>query len=67
MHLLLFNLILGRKYALLKLKVLLSTILRNYKIISDVREEDFKLQGDIILKRADGFKIRIEPRTKISN
>ena len=54
----------GRKYAMLKLKILLSTILRNYRIYSDVKEEDFKLQGDIILKREDGFRIRLEPRKR---
>jgi cytochrome P450 family 4 len=54
----------GRKYALLKLKIILSTILRNFKIYSDIQEDDFRLQGDIILKRADGFKIRMEPRRK---
>ncbi|XP_058800839.1 cytochrome P450 4g15-like [Phymastichus coffea] len=54
----------GRKYAMLKLKVLLSTILRNYKIKSDLSEQDFKLQVDIILKRSDGFKIKIEPRNQ---
>lgn len=47
---------------MLKLKILLSTILRSYKIYSDCTEEDFKLQADIILKRTDGFRIRIEPR-----
>ncbi|XP_055522457.1 cytochrome P450 4g15-like [Wyeomyia smithii] len=52
----------GRKYAMLKLKVLLSTILRNYRIVSDLKESDFKLQGDIILKRTDGFRIQLEPR-----
>nr|XP_012219842.1 PREDICTED: cytochrome P450 4g15-like isoform X2 [Linepithema humile]XP_012219843.1 PREDICTED: cytochrome P450 4g15-like isoform X2 [Linepithema humile]XP_012219844.1 PREDICTED: cytochrome P450 4g15-like isoform X2 [Linepithema humile] len=54
----------GRKYALLKLKVLLSTILRHYRIISDSFEET-QLRGDIILKRDDGFKIKIEPRESI--
>ncbi|XP_037297391.1 cytochrome P450 4g15 [Manduca sexta] len=54
----------GRKYALLKLKILLSTILRNYKTISEVPEEKFELLADIILKRADGFRLRIEPRGK---
>ncbi|XP_034952015.1 cytochrome P450 4g15-like [Chelonus insularis] len=54
----------GRKYAMLKLKVLISTILRNYKILSDLTEKDFQLQLDIILKRTDGFKIKIEPREK---
>ncbi|KAK0183146.1 hypothetical protein PV327_001215 [Microctonus hyperodae] len=52
----------GRKYAMLKLKVLISTILRNYKIKSDFKESDFHLLLDIILKRADGFKVKIEPR-----
>lgn len=52
----------GRKYAMLKLKVLLSTVLRNYRIVSNLKESDFKLQADIILKRTDGFRIQLEPR-----
>jgi cytochrome P450 family 4 len=52
----------GRKYAMLKLKVLLSTILRNFKINSNCGEKDFKLTGDIILKRDDGFRILLDPR-----
>ncbi|XP_058814197.1 cytochrome P450 4g15-like [Topomyia yanbarensis] len=52
----------GRKYAMLKLKVLLSTVLRNYRVVSDLKETDFKLQADIILKRTDGFRIQLEPR-----
>ncbi|KAJ8929501.1 hypothetical protein NQ314_017794 [Rhamnusium bicolor] len=55
----------GRKYAMLKLKILLSTILRNYRAQSDLLEKDFKLQADIILKRAEGFKIRLEPRKRL--
>ncbi|XP_055840918.1 cytochrome P450 4g15 [Episyrphus balteatus] len=54
----------GRKYAMLKLKILLSTILRNYRIHSDVPEKDFKLQADIILKREEGFKVRLTPRQR---
>lgn len=56
----------GRKYAMLKLKVLISTILRNYRITSKLTEADFKLQADIILKRTDGFRIEIEPRQRIA-
>ncbi|KAG5682570.1 hypothetical protein PVAND_011915 [Polypedilum vanderplanki] len=52
----------GRKYAMLKLKVLLSTIIRNFHVYSTVQEKDFKLQGDIILKRTDGFRIKLEQR-----
>lgn len=49
---------------MLKLKILLSTVLRNYKINSKLTEADYKLQADIILKRTDGFRIEIEPRKK---
>nr|BAD81026.1 cytochrome P450 CYP4G25 [Antheraea yamamai] len=54
----------GRKYAMLKLKIILSTILRNFRVYSDLNESDFKLQADIILKRAEGFKVRLQPRKK---
>ncbi|KAH8408965.1 hypothetical protein KR009_004607 [Drosophila setifemur] len=54
----------GRKYAMLKLKILLSTILRNYRVYSDLSESDFKLQADIILKREEGFRVRLQPRTR---
>uniref|UniRef100_A0A6E8V9L6 Cytochrome P450 n=1 Tax=Anopheles coluzzii TaxID=1518534 RepID=A0A6E8V9L6_ANOCL len=50
----------GRKYAMLKLKVLLSTVLRHYRVVSNLTEKDFKLQADIILKRTDGFQIQLE-------
>lgn len=52
----------GRKYAMLKLKVLLSTVFRNFIVYSKYKESDFKLQGDIILKRSDGFRIQIKQR-----
>lgn len=52
----------GRKFAMLKLKVLLSTILRNYRVYSEKSYTDFKLRADIILKREDGFHIKVEPR-----
>ncbi|CAH2092169.1 unnamed protein product [Euphydryas editha] len=55
----------GRKYAILKLKILLSTILRNYKMVSDITEDQFVLQADIILKRTDGFRVQIEPRKRV--
>jgi cytochrome P450 family 4 len=57
----------GRKYAMLKLKILLSTILRNFRVRSTVKEEDFRLQADIILKRAEGFKVKLEPRKRGSS
>lgn len=56
----------GRKYAMLKLKIILSTILRNFRVRSQVKEEDFRLQADIILKRAEGFKVKLEPRKTVA-
>lgn len=53
---------LGRKYAMLKLKVILATVLRKYRILSVVDEDKYQLQADIILKRTDGFRIKIEER-----
>lgn len=56
----------GRKYAMLKLKILLSTILRNFRVQSTVKESDFRLQADVILKRAEGFKVKLEPRKSMA-
>lgn len=52
---------------MLKLKVLLSTIMRYYKIHSDLTEKDFKLQADIILKREEGFLIKLERRKRMTS
>lgn len=52
----------GRKYAMLKLKILLSTLVRTYTFHSDCTEKDFMLQIDIILKRMDGFRLKIAKR-----
>jgi len=47
---------------MLKLKILLSTILRNYRVHSNLQEKDFRLTADIILKRQEGFRISLTPR-----
>ncbi|KAG5682569.1 hypothetical protein PVAND_011914 [Polypedilum vanderplanki] len=52
----------GRKYAMLKLKILLSTLVRNFQVKSYCKENEFKMSGDIILKREDGFRIVLEAR-----
>lgn len=51
---------------MLKLKIILSTILRNFKVNSNLTEKDWKLQADIILKRTDGFKLSLEPRKSLA-
>lgn len=52
---------------MLKLKILLSTIMRNFRIYSDMNEVHFKLQADIILKRSEGFRVRLVRRKLSSN
>ncbi|XP_072375984.1 cytochrome P450 4g15-like [Diabrotica undecimpunctata] len=52
----------GRKYAMLKLKVLLADVIRKFEIDSIDQEKDFRLQGDIILKREEGFRIKVTER-----
>lgn len=49
---------------MLKLKVILSTVLRNFKVVPGLPQNEWQLQGDIILKRTDGFRIKLEPRKK---
>lgn len=34
-------------------------------MVSDITEDQFQLQGDIILKRHDGFRVQIEPRKRV--
>lgn len=50
---------LGRKYVIFMLKTLLSRILRSYKIIGTVAENDFKLESNILLRRKDGFCVKL--------
>lgn len=54
----------GRKYAMLKLKVILSTIMRNFTVVGGKKQSDWQLQADIILKRTDGFNIKLQPRKR---
>lgn len=54
----------GRKYAMLKMKIILATAMRQFHVHSHLKEEDFRLQADLILKREEGFPIRMEPRVR---
>ncbi|KOB71350.1 Cytochrome P450 4G49 [Operophtera brumata] len=40
-------------------------VLRSYRSISEIKEDQFQLQADIILKRTDGFQIKLEPRNRV--
>lgn len=34
-------------------------------MVSDITEDQYRLQADIILKRTDGFRVEIEPRQRV--
>jgi cytochrome P450 family 4 len=54
----------GRKYAMLKMKIILAQVIREFHITSHLKEKDYRLQADLILKREDGFLIQLEPRKR---
>ncbi|XP_012281037.1 cytochrome P450 4C1 [Orussus abietinus] len=57
---------LGLKYAMMAMKALLSTVLRNYKLIKDnpVPVKDIQLKLDVVLKAAKPVTMRIERRNR---
>ncbi|XP_064097741.1 cytochrome P450 4C1-like isoform X2 [Macrobrachium nipponense] len=54
----------GQKFALLEEKLLLCSILRKFKVESDIRREDLKLLGELILRPEDGNFVKLTPRRK---
>lgn len=57
----------GRKYAMLKLKILLANIFRSFKVKPSQRNIDnWKLQADIILKMTEGFDVALEARKRVA-
>lgn len=54
--------ILGYQYAMFSMKTVLSAVLRHYKITTDLKMSDLKLEFEIALKLANKHMIRIERR-----
>ncbi|XP_068216286.1 cytochrome P450 4C1-like isoform X1 [Palaemon carinicauda] len=52
----------GQKFALMEEKIVLSSILRKFKVGSDVRREDLKLLGELILRPENGNVVQLTPR-----
>lgn len=57
-----YSLFLGQKFALMEEKVIVSWILRKFKITSDDKREDLVLLAELILRPKNGIRISIEPR-----
>lgn len=52
----------GQKFALMEEKVVLSTLLRNYKFESVEKREDLVLMSELILRPKSGIKLKISKR-----
>lgn len=50
------------KFAYMSLKVILSTVLRKYRVYSDVDLKNIELKVELFLKPVHGYRIRLEPR-----
>jgi len=54
----------GSKYAMLSMKVLVSTFLRNYSLHTDVKLTDIKLKIDVLLRSSNGYPVTIRQRDR---
>lgn len=52
----------GQKFAILEEKVIISSVLRKYRIEAVDRREDLTLLGELILRPKDGLAVRIAIR-----
>lgn len=53
----------GQKFAMLEEKVILSSVIRNYKLEAVERLEDMTILCELILRPKDGIMIKITERT----
>ncbi|XP_025415552.1 cytochrome P450 4C1-like isoform X2 [Sipha flava] len=58
---------LGSTYAMLSMKVLVSTFLRNYSVHTDTKLSDIKLKMDILLRSVHGYPVTIRSRDRRYN
>lgn len=56
------NFISGQKFAILEEKMVISHVLRSYKLESIDRREDLTILGELVLRPKNGLKIKITPR-----
>lgn len=54
----------GQKFAFLEMKCLLSAILRRYEIMPIDTREDLKMIADLVLRAANGIRVKFIPRSK---
>jgi len=54
----------GSKYAMLSMKVLLSTFLRNYSVHTNIKLSDIKLKTDLLMRSVNGYPVTILQRDR---
>ncbi|XP_060849504.1 cytochrome P450 4g1-like [Rhopalosiphum padi] len=54
----------GSKYAMLSMKVLVSTFLRNFSVHTDYTFNDIKLKLDLLLRSVNGYPVTIRTRNR---
>lgn len=54
----------GSKYAMLSMKVLISTLLRNYELRTDIKQEDIKLKVDLLMRSVNGYPVKLTTRDR---
>jgi len=59
-----FYSIIGYKYAMLSMKVLVATFLRNYSVHTDCKFNDIKLKLDLLLRSSNGYPVTIWTRDR---
>lgn len=52
----------GQRFALLEEKVVLSSVLRNFRVVSDTPEADLQLMFEVVLRSRGGNHVRLLPR-----
>ncbi len=55
-----FNLILGYKYAMMSVKLVLSSILREFKVSAE--DAKFEIEIDFVSKSKNGYKVQLHRR-----
>jgi len=52
----------GQKFAMLELKSTISQVLRSFKVIESDSKEDLRFTIGLVLKSANGLKVKVELR-----
>ncbi|XP_029343853.1 cytochrome P450 4g15-like [Acyrthosiphon pisum] len=54
----------GSKYAMMSMKVTVSTFLRHFSVHTDIKLTDIKLKIDLLMRSVHGYPVTIRPRDK---